>query len=87
MHHCPLVEMWLASLASTRGGKSRSHDGLVHVDDVCGVGDAESTTGCPHMRNLALTHERMQHPSKRLASTRGDVPLRLTRRPLKHFMH
>ena len=40
-------------------GEARSRDGLDHGDDVCGVGDAGVTAGCPHMRRLPMTHARI----------------------------
>ena len=48
------------------GDHVRSYDGLDHGDDVCGVGDAGVTAGCPHMRRLAMTLARTRHPSLRL---------------------
>ena len=58
--------MWWASLARTSAEEARSYDGLDHGDDVCGVGDAGVTAGCPHMRRLAMTLARKRHPSLRL---------------------
>ena len=62
----PLSEYVVGLIGQDASWGARSRDGLDHGDDVCGVGDAGVTAGCPHVRPSAMTLARIRYPSLKL---------------------